>query len=86
MNNNKQQKKPLDFSLFEEFMIRYGYSIRYNQITCRYEYSGFSEELSPEHLPITVPIIIREELKEEYSKVTMSSVKRYIKLYALKHI
>ena len=88
MNNNKPQEKPAfnDYSLFEEFMVRQGYSIIYNPITRRYEYNGFSEELSPEHLPITVPIILREELNEEYSKVTKASIKRYIKLYATRNM
>ena len=81
---NKRKKKPEfdDFSLFEDFMLRHGYSIRYNQITHGYEFSGFSEKLSPEHLPETVPTVLYDQLRKEYSKVTMSSIERYITMYA----
>ena len=81
---NKRKKKPEfdDFSLFEDFMLRHGYSIQYNQITHGYEFKGFSEKLSPEHLPETVPTVLYDQLRKEYSKVTMSSIERYITMYA----
>lgn len=81
---NKNKKKPDfdDFSLFDEFMLRHGYSIRYNQITHCYEFKGFSEKASSEHLPETVPTILYDQLRKEYSNVTKSSIMDYITLYA----
>ena len=80
-----KKKQTLTYKLFVEFIEKQGYSIRYNQMTHSYEFMGFSEEESPEHLPETVPIILCEELREEYTKVTKSSVMDYITLYATKH-
>ena len=84
---NKPKKKPVfdDYSLFEDFMLRHGYSIQYNQITHGYEFKGFSEKLSPEHLPETVPIVLYDQLRKEYSKVTKSSITDYITMYATNH-
>lgn len=74
-----------DFSLFDDFMLRHGYSIRYNQITHCYEFIGFGKQESPEHLAENVPTILFDQLRKEYSKVNMFSITNYITLYATRN-
>lgn len=85
--NNSSKKKPdfNDFSLFNDFMLRHGYSIRYNQITHCYEFIGFGEQESPEHLAENVPTILYDQLRKEYSKVNLLSIMNYITLYATRN-
>ena len=85
--NNSNKKKPDfdDFSLFNDFMLRHGYSIRYNQITHCYEFIGFGEQESPEHLAENVPTILYDQIRKEYSKVNMMSIMNYITLYATRN-
>ena len=85
--NKSNTKKPDfdDFSLFDDFMLRHGYSIRYNQITHCYEFIGFGKQESPEHLAENVPTILFDQLRKEYSKVNMFSITNYITLYATRN-
>ncbi|MDE5770291.1 MAG: hypothetical protein K2I06_01490 [Ruminococcus sp.] len=83
--STSKKKQILTYNSFVEFLEKQGYSIRYNKMTHSYEFIGFSEEESPEHLPETVPIILCEQLREKYLKVTKSSVTDYITLYATRH-
>lgn len=85
--NNLSKKKPDfdDFNLFDSFMLRHGYSIRYNQITHCYEFIGFGKQESPEHLAENVPTILYDQLRKEYSKVNMMSIMNYITLYATRN-
>ena len=84
-NTNKKKPDFDDFSLFEDFMLRHGYSIRYNQITHCYEFIGFGKQESPEHLAENVPTILYDQLRKEYSKVNMMSIMNYITLYATRN-
>ncbi len=63
-------------------MLRHCYSIRYNQITHCYEFIGFVKQESPEHLAENVPTILYDQLRKEYSKVSLLSIMNYITLYA----
>lgn len=85
--DNSSKKKPdfEDFSLFDDFMLRHGYSIQYNQITHCYEFIGFGTQESPEHLAENVPTILFDQLRKEYSKVNMFSITNYITLYATRN-
>ena len=85
--NKSSTKKPDfdDFSMFDDFMLRHGYSIRYNQITHCYEFIGFGKQESPEHLAENVPTILFDQLRKEYSKVNMFSITNYITLYATRN-
>ena len=85
--DNSGRKKPVfdDFSLFDDFMLRHGYSIRYNQITHCYEFIGFGKQESPEHLAENVPTILYDQLRKEYSKVNLLSIMNYITLYATRN-
>ncbi len=85
--DNSSKKKPDfdDFSLFDDFMLRHGYSIRYNQITHCYEFIGFGKQESPEHLAENVPTILYDQLRKEYSKVNLLSIMNYITLYATRN-
>ena len=84
-NTNKNKPDFDDFSLFDEFMLRHGYSIRYNQITHCYEFIGFGKQESPEHLAENVPTILYDQLRKEYSKVSLLSIMNYITLYATRN-
>ena len=84
-NSNKKKPDFDDFSLFDDFILRHGYSIRYNQITHCYEFIGFGEQESPEHLAENVPTILYDQLRKEYSKVNMMSIMNYITLYATRN-
>ena len=84
-NSIKKKSDFDDFSLFDDFMIRHGYSIRYNQITHCYEFNGFGKQESPEHLAENVPTILYDQLRKEYSKVSLLSIMNYITLYATRN-
>lgn len=84
-NSNKKKPEFDDYSLFDEFMLRHGYSIRYNQITHCYEFNGFGKQESPEHLAENVPTILYDQLRKEYSKVSLLSIMNYITLYATRN-
>ncbi|MCM1316463.1 MAG: CHC2 zinc finger domain-containing protein, partial [Alistipes senegalensis] len=84
-NSNKNKPDFDDFSLFDDFMLRHGYSIRYNQITHCYEFIGFGKQESPEHLAENVPTILYDQLRKEYSKVSLLSIMNYITLYATRN-
>lgn len=76
-----EKKSELTYELFCEFLKEKNYSIRYNNITHLYEYTGFSP-ISYEHLPETVPTILCEELRPLFSSVARSRVLDYITLHA----
>ncbi|MDE6005601.1 MAG: hypothetical protein K2G88_09475 [Oscillospiraceae bacterium] len=79
-------KEPLEnYFQFEEYIESVGYSIRYNKITHGFEYFGFDSGESQEHLAENVPSILKDELKEKYSKVIKQDVIDYITRYATRH-
>ena len=81
-----KKKPPLEnYAQFEKFIESKGYSIRYNQITHDFEFSGFDKKESPEHLAENVPCILQDELKATYSRVSRQIVIDYITRYATRH-
>ena len=84
--DNSNKKKPvLDYDLFAEFLEEQRYSIRYNQITHNFEFFGFDEGESKEHLAENVPTILQDQLKKLYSRVSKQGVLDYITRYATRH-
>lgn len=80
------KKKPMiDFELFSEFTQEQGYSMRYNQITHDFEFFGFDDAKSKEHLAENVPIILYDQLKKRYTRVSKQVIMDYITLYATNH-
>ncbi|MDE5619299.1 MAG: virulence-associated E family protein [Ruminococcus sp.] len=79
-------KKPMiDFELFAEYFEKQGYSVRYNQITHNFEFFGFGDNESKEHLAENVPTILLDQLKKMYTRVTRQIIIDYITLYATRH-
>ena len=87
LNENVTKKKiPLErFEQFEEFIDKCGYSIKYNQITHNFEFYGFDEGESQEHLAENVPSILRDKLKENFNSVSRQDTIDYITRYATRH-
>ncbi len=84
--DNSNKKKPvLDYDIFAEFLEEQRYSIRYNQITHNFEFFGFDEGESKEHLAENVPTILQDQLKKLYSRVSKQGVLDYITRYATRH-
>lgn len=90
-NKNSQRgrgfvgKLPFEkYEQFSEYLEQQGYSIRYNCISHTFEYFGFGNE-SQEHLAETVPTLLRDGLREIYSKVARQDVIDYITVYATRH-
>ena len=82
----KKKKIPLEsYEQFEEFMNDNNYSVKYNQITHNFEFLGFDEDESPEHLAENVPSILRDCLKKQFNGVTRQTVIDYITRYATRH-
>lgn len=84
-DNSNKKKQMLDYELFAEFLEKQGYSIRYNQITHNFEFFGFDEGESAEHLAENVPTILRDRLKKLYSHVARQDITDYITQYATRH-
>ena len=82
----KKKKIPLeDYKQFEKFMNDNNYHVKYNQITHNFEFSGFDEGESTEHLAENVPQILVDGLKKQYTRVTINTVTNYITRYATRH-
>lgn len=82
----KKKKIPLEsYEQFEEFMNDNNYSVKYNQITHNFEFLGFDEDESSEHLAENVPSILRDCLKKQFTGVTRQTIIEYITRYATRH-
>ena len=84
-DNTKKKKQMIKYDLFAEFIEKHGYSIRYNQITHNFEFFGFAENESKEHLAENVPTILQDQLKEVYTHVSKQIIVDYITHYATLH-
>ncbi len=79
------KKQMIDYELFAESIVKQGYSMRYNQITHTFEFFGFDEGESEEHLAENVPTILQDQLKKEYTHVSKQLVMDYITRYATRN-
>lgn len=84
-DNSSTKKQMIDYEIFAEFIEKQGYSIKYNQITHNFEFFGFDEGESKEHLAENVPTILRDRLKKLYSHVSRQDITDYITQYATRH-
>lgn len=85
--SQKSEEKPKlnDFEQFSGYIEECGYSMRYNQITHSFEFSGFDESESQEHLAENIPSILRDGLKKKFDSVSRPDVIEYITRYATRH-
>ncbi len=83
VTSNKKQM--IKYDIFAEFLEKQGYSIKYNQITHTFEFFGFDEGESAEHLAENVPTILQDQLKEIYTHVSKQLVMDYITRYATRN-
>lgn len=83
MTNHKKQM--IKYDIFAEFLEKQGYSIKYNQITHTFEFFGFDEGESAEHLAENVPTILQDQLKELYTHVSKQNIIDYITRYATRN-
>ena len=83
--SRSKRRQIITYELFAEFLEEQGYSIRYNQITHNFEFFGFDERESKEHLAETVPIILLDQLKLMYTHVTKQVIMDYITRYATRN-
>ena len=83
----RSEKKPVlnDYFLFEQHLLEKGHYIRYNEITHAFEYLGFDDKESQDHLPEVVPSILQDELEQKFSRVTTERIKDYITRFATRH-
>ena len=79
------KKQMIDYELFAESIVKQGYSMKYNQITHTFEFFGFDEGESAEHLAENVPTILQDQLKKEYTHVSKQLVMDYITRYATRN-
>ena len=84
-DTSKKKKQMIDYDIFAEFLEKQGYSVKYNQITHNFEFFGFDEGESKEHLAENVPTILYDELKKLYTRVTKQIIMDYITRYATRH-
>ena len=86
-NSSADNKKKLmiTYELFAEFLEKRGYSIRYNQINHNFEFFGFADNESKEHLAENVPTILQDQLKLIYIHVSKQIIIDYITHYATLH-
>ncbi|MDE5582483.1 MAG: Rha family transcriptional regulator [Ruminococcus sp.] len=84
-DNSNKKKQRIDYEIFAEFLEKQGYSIRYNQITHNFEFFGFDDGESKEHLAETVPTILQDQLEKIYTHVTKQKVVDYITRYATRN-
>ena len=84
-DNSNKKKQRIDYEIFAEFLEKQGYSIRYNQITHNFEFFGFNDGESKEHLAENVPTILQDQLEKIYTHVTKQKVIDYITRYATRH-
>ena len=80
-----RKRQIITYELFAEFLEKQGYSIRYNQITHNFEFFGFDEKESKEHLAEIVPTILYDQLKIMYTHVTKQVIIDYITRYATRN-
>ncbi len=80
-----RKRQIITYDLFAEFLEKQGYSIRYNQITHNFEFFGFDERESKEHLAENVPTILHDQLKVMYTHVTKQVIMDYITRYATRN-
>lgn len=83
----KPEEKPKlnDFEQFSGYIEECSYSMKYNQITHNFEFNGFDEGESQEHLAENVPSILRDGLKKKFDSVSRPDVLDYITRYATRH-
>ena len=84
-DKEKKKKLIITYELFVEFIEKQGYSIRYNQITHNFEFFGFDNGESTEHLAENVPTILHDKLKLMYTHVSKQNIIDYITRYATRH-
>ncbi|MDE5557110.1 MAG: virulence-associated E family protein, partial [Ruminococcus sp.] len=84
-DNSNKKKQRIDYEIFAEFLEKQGYSIRYNQITHNFEFFGFDDGESKEHLAENVPTILQDQLEKIYTHVTKQKVIDYITRYATRN-
>ena len=84
-NSSKKKRPILNYEIFAEHLEKQGYSIRYNQITHDFEFFGFDDGESKEHLTENVPTILQDQLEKTYTHVTKQRVLDYITRYATRH-
>ena len=84
-DTEKKKKLIITYELFVEFIEKQGYSIRYNQITHNFEFFGFDNGESAEHLAENVPTILHDKLKLMYTHVSKQNIIDYITRYATRH-
>ena len=83
--STSRKRQIVTYELFAEFLEKQGYSIRYNQITHNFEFFGFDESESKEHLAENVPTILHDQLKVIYTHVTQQVITNYITRYATRN-
>ncbi|MDE6425841.1 MAG: Rha family transcriptional regulator [Ruminococcus sp.] len=83
--STSKKRQIITYELFSEFLEKQGYSIRYNQITHNFEFFGFDESESKEHLAENVPTILHDQLKLIYTHVTKQVIMDYITRYATRN-
>ncbi len=82
---DNKKKQMITYELFSEFLEKHGYSIRYNQINHNFEFFGFADNESKEHLAENVPTILQDQLKLIYTHVSKQIIIDYITHYATLH-
>lgn len=83
--STSKKRQIITYELFAEYLKNQGYSIRYNQITHNFEFFGFDESESKEHLAENVPTILHDQLKLIYTHVTKQVIIDYITRYATRN-
>lgn len=81
----REKKQTITYELFAEYIEKQGYSMKYNQITHNFEFFGFDEGESAEHLAENVPTILHDQLKLIYTHVSRQNIIDYITRYATRH-
>ena len=80
-----RKRQIITYELFAEHLEKQGYSIRYNQISHNFEFFGFDEKESKEHLAEIVPTILYDQLKVLYTHVNKQVITDYITRYATRN-
>jgi len=84
-SSDNKKKQMITYELFAKFLEKHGYSIRYNQINHNFEFFGFANNESKEHLAENVPTILQDQLKLIYTHVSKQIIIDYITHYATLH-
>ena len=80
-----RKRQIITYELFAEHLEKQGYSVRYNQISHNFEFFGFDERESKEHLAEIVPTILYDQLKVLYTHVNKQVITDYITRYATRN-